>query len=142
LGVTLWFFAEGVNGSMSRIPAARVQAFWKGRSSLQASAPGEMRMVQVGLLVEEREVVQFIAAWYSRCRLAADGTLDEEHRIDAMRLAVAGIDWTGGDDQVVDLGPRIAKREYETEHAWRPRNEQLQQGDPSAKVGGPVAGIG
>src|SRR5690242_5704192 len=103
---------------MHRIPASRVTAFWDRGTALEPSAPGELRMAQVVLRVDGRQVVAFLDALFPRYRLTEDGTMDPEHRQEAFQLAVAMIDWpTLGDDQVVNLAPRIAKREYQSEHS-------------------------
>ena len=89
----MWFFAQQHgDGSMRRLAASRVTAFQQGAARLDASAPGELRMVQVGLVVDRRQVVQFIDAWCPRYRLTADDTLDLAHQWEGMRLAMGMID--------------------------------------------------
>ena len=129
MGVTLWHFAETPDGSMRRISAARFERFWEGEDRLTPSSPGVLRTVQVALLVAGRRVQRVVHANHTRYRVSADGSLDPAHR----EHAIGGIaEWLEFPElepepvtNVVDLGPKIAKREYDARHAWAPSAEQL-----------------
>jgi hypothetical protein len=131
VGVTLWHFAERHDGSMRRIPAARFERFWDGRDSLVPSSPGVLRTVQVVLVVERRRVQRLLHANHVRYRVSEDGTLELAHR----EHAISGIgEWLEFPElevepvtNVVDLGPRLAKRDYDASHAWPPTPTQLDE---------------
>lgn len=131
MGVTLWHFAETPDGSIRRISAARFERFWDGRDTLAPSSPGVLRTVQVALVVEGRRVQRFLQANHTRYRVSDDGALDPAHR----EHAIGGIgEWLSfpglepePETNVVDLGPRLAKRDYDTSHAWKPASAQIDE---------------
>lgn len=131
MGVTLWHFAETPDGSMQRISAARFERFWDGRDRLPPSSPGVLRTVQVALLVEGRRIQRLVHANHTRYRVTGDGALDPAHREHAIGgiaewLEFPGLD-AGPPTNVVDLGPKIAKREYDATHGWDPAPAQLDE---------------
>jgi hypothetical protein len=131
MGATLWHFVERADGEMVRLPAVRARKFLAGRGRLETGGREELRFLDVMLDVDRRVVRQFVAAWPIRRRVTADGAQDPDHVRDAMRAAVASADLLSvvddRDENVVGIGPHIARRDTATVHRWAPSSEQLQQ---------------
>lgn len=126
MGTTLWFFLERPDGALHRIPVTRYRAFFDGSAPLPASRAGVVCVVEVMVHTTGRRLDQVLRVCPVLHRVTENGFVDAGHQERCARLAVETLDLTSTEN-VVNLGPHLARSELTAAHSWKPTQEQLQQ---------------
>ena len=129
MSTTVWYFIETSTGGMKRFPVAGMRRFLDGEETVDRGISGLVRVVEVILTVERRQVVSVQRVICPQYRITPDGLLDGEHWEDAGALAmrVIDIDALSLPENVVGFDKHLARRDTEQHHRWVPSEAQLQQ---------------
>ena len=119
MGFTHWLVIQQADLTFRFVSEARYVEFWNGRGALPQMQPGEVRVVQIALHLEQPAASEVLHVEYRRFPVAASGRRDEASTNSEMGLVrdVMGL----SDATVADAARRQwAKQQIECNYRWTP----------------------
>lgn len=125
MGYTQWVLVQDADLAFAFVPYARYSSFHAGATPLPQVRPGEVRLVEIVLYLENRVATKLHSLHYRRFPVLANGIRDPEAINREMSLFVS-LPFSDPQTGTESARGRFVQRQLNTEFRWTPTASELQ----------------